>query len=89
LLFFAEEGEGDFFFDEDEVLGGMDAEARAAYLARQSADMELEEGAGELGDVSVGVIRIFCAILFARSYSDLIQVGFKHCSRCCSCHALP
>ncbi|GAX85196.1 hypothetical protein CEUSTIGMA_g12615.t1 [Chlamydomonas eustigma] len=46
-----EEGEGDFFFDEDEVLGGMDAEARAAYLARQAADMELEEGAGELGDL--------------------------------------
>lgn len=54
LLFFisAEEGEGEFYFDEDEVLGGLDEEARAAHLARQAAGMDLEEAEGELGEVS-------------------------------------
>ena len=47
-----EEGEGDFYFDEDEVLGGLDDEAKAALLARQAAGMDLEEAEGELGEVS-------------------------------------
>ena len=33
------------------MLGGLDVQARAALLARQAAGMELEEGAGELGEV--------------------------------------
>ena len=44
----SEEGEGDFYFDEEEVLGGLDEEARAALLARQAAGMDLEEAEGEL-----------------------------------------
>ena len=47
----AEEGEGEFYFDEAEVLGGLDEEARAALLARQAAGMDLEEAEGELGEV--------------------------------------
>ena len=49
----SEEGEGDFYFDEEEVLGGLDEEARAALLARQAAGMDLEEAEGELGEVSI------------------------------------
>ncbi len=45
------EGEGDFFFDESEVLGGLDDAARAALLARQAEGMELEDGQ-ELVEVS-------------------------------------
>ena len=50
-IFASEEGEGDFYFDETEVIGGLDEEARAALLARQAAGMDLEEAEEELGEV--------------------------------------
>ncbi|KAG1677561.1 hypothetical protein FOA52_014459 [Chlamydomonas sp. UWO 241] len=44
------DGEGEFFFDEAEVIGGLDDESRAALLAAQAEGMELEGDEVELGD---------------------------------------
>ncbi len=52
MLHVTEEGEGDFFFDEAEVMNGLDGESRSALLAGQAAGMELEEGQEELEEVS-------------------------------------
>mmetsp|Transcript_14410 Transcript_14410/g.31164 ORF Transcript_14410/g.31164 Transcript_14410/m.31164 type:complete len:231 (+) Transcript_14410:55-747(+) len=47
-----EEGEGEFFFDEAEVMAGLDDETRTALVAAQAAGMQLEEqGANDLEEL--------------------------------------
>lgn len=42
-----EEGEGDFFFNEEEVMAGLDDETRAAVVAHQTAGMDLDDLVGD------------------------------------------
>ena len=49
-----EDDEGEFYFDEDEVIKGLDEGTRAALLASRAEGMELDEGAGEELEELVG-----------------------------------
>ena len=49
-----EDDEGEFYFDEDEVIGGLDEGTRAALLASRAEGMELDEGAEEELEELVG-----------------------------------